>query len=300
MQQWCKDDDESQWGRAKYDLRHPKPLNWPSLKFVQVIKSGIALQNFYQDRFRVSFPKMHYFAHRKLTRLFFLAWVFPIIYSQGNLENFDATYVRRRQGKLNCLWCNYISVQYHFSAVHGSLGLTCCNTTVTVTWENVLPVTGAHVTLCRVTGDVFSPEMRLATRVIGRQSRPTSRSATARLSWRRLSWRRPGWRWSSWWRCALNCCDRRHRWRARWPARHRWPARCRWPPAERRPSMRACRRRPCTPAAWSTRRTAQRHSAAAGGDDDRSRPVLRCSHWLPSSSVFTSVNDDDDDDDDDD
>jgi len=50
VQECCKDDDQCQWEKPKFDLRHPKPLNRSSPKFTYVITSRIStiLENYIQ------------------------------------------------------------------------------------------------------------------------------------------------------------------------------------------------------------------------------------------------------------
>jgi len=50
VRECCKDDDQSQWEKPKFDPRLPKPLNRSSPKFTYVITSWISviLQNFIQ------------------------------------------------------------------------------------------------------------------------------------------------------------------------------------------------------------------------------------------------------------
>ena len=61
----CKDDNESQRGMAKFDPRHPKPLNRSSPYFEHVMTSRkpTIVQSLIQIGYGVSIPHMRNFAH---------------------------------------------------------------------------------------------------------------------------------------------------------------------------------------------------------------------------------------------
>ena len=93
VQEWCKDDDQSQWEKPKFD---PLPLLNTKIYLRDYVVDTYHPAKFHPDRIR-GFVSAHarFRSSNCLLSYVFVFWVLQIVYSQDARTDFDAKYVWR-------------------------------------------------------------------------------------------------------------------------------------------------------------------------------------------------------------
>ena len=103
VRECCKDDDQSQWGRVKFDPRRPQ-IPYPVITKIFIgdyVGGTYHHAKYYPDRIR-GFVSAHAWlcALKWFTRLLF--WVLPLTLSQDACTDFHAKYLKRRGSTQGC------------------------------------------------------------------------------------------------------------------------------------------------------------------------------------------------------